>query len=96
MYDGPEQRYCPAGEQRNLSTRQLVVVLCAHTAPHTGAYSATCAGVYEWPVGDDGRRHLQINAQNCLHCKACDIKDPLQNIRWTVPEGGGGPSYTVM
>ncbi|GAY63756.1 hypothetical protein CUMW_228180 [Citrus unshiu] len=39
---------------------------------------------------------LQINAQNCLHCKACDIKDPKQNIKWTVPEGGGGPGYSVM
>lgn len=47
-------------------------------------------------AGDDGQRHLQINAQNCLHCKACDIKDPSQNIRWTVPEGGGGPNYTIM
>lgn len=54
------------------------------------------AGVYEWVAGDDGQRHLQINAQNCLHCKACDIKDPSQNIRWTVPEGGGGPNYTIM
>ena len=53
-------------------------------------------GVYEWVTGEDGAKHLQINAQNCLHCKACDIKDPTQNIRWTVPEGGGGPSYTVM
>jgi len=41
------------------------------------------------------KMQLQINAQNCLHCKACDIKDPLQNIHWTVPEGGGGPSYTM-
>jgi electron-transferring-flavoprotein dehydrogenase len=54
------------------------------------------AGVYEWVTGEDGGKQLQINAQNCLHCKACDIKDPTQNIRWTVPEGGGGPSYTVM
>ena len=42
------------------------------------------------------KRRLQINAQNCLHCKACDVKDPRQNIRWTAPEGGGGPNYTVM
>ncbi|PSC72345.1 Electron transfer flavo -ubiquinone mitochondrial [Micractinium conductrix] len=54
------------------------------------------AGVYEYVAGEDGRQQLQINAQNCLHCKACDIKDPSQNIRWTVPEGGGGPSYTLM
>ena len=53
-------------------------------------------GVYEYVTGADGQRHLQISAQNCLHCKACDIKDPSQNIRWTVPEGGGGPEYTVM
>lgn len=54
------------------------------------------AGVYEYTKGEDNKEHLAINAQNCLHCKACDIKDPRQNIHWTVPEGGGGPSYTVM
>ena len=43
-----------------------------------------------------GCAKLVINAQNCLHCKACDIKDPTQNIQWTVPEGGGGPKYTLM
>lgn len=55
------------------------------------------AGVYEHATDTGtGRPRLQINAQNCLHCKACDIKDPVQNIVWTVPEGGGGPNYTVM
>ena len=39
---------------------------------------------------------LQINAPNCVHCKTCDIKDPLQNIRWATPEGGGGPNYSGM
>lgn len=54
-------------------------------------------GVYEHTQDPKtGRTVLQINAQNCLHCKACDIKDPTQNIRWTVPEGGGGPNYTLM
>ena len=53
------------------------------------------AGVYEYVTDDRGEKTLQINAQNCLHCKACDIKDPTQNIQWTVPEGAGGPNYTV-
>ena len=59
-------------------------------------YPQTAAGVYEYAADEHGCERLQINAQNCLHCKACDIKDPAQNIKWTVPEGGGGPAYTVM
>jgi len=53
------------------------------------------AGVYEF-VTDSGAPRLQINAQNCVHCKTCDIKDPKQNIQWVVPEGGGGPNYPNM
>ncbi len=53
------------------------------------------AGVYE-VVEDGGEKRFQINAQNCVHCKTCDIKDPSQNIIWTVPEGGGGPNYSGM
>jgi len=53
------------------------------------------AGVYEI-VSDNGSNRLQINAQNCVHCKTCDIKDPSQNINWITPEGGGGPNYTGM
>ena len=53
------------------------------------------AGVYEI-VEEDGNARLQINAQNCVHCKTCDIKDPTQNIVWVVPEGGGGPNYPNM
>lgn len=53
------------------------------------------AGVYE-VVEEEGKPRFQINAQNCVHCKTCDIKDPTQNIVWTVPEGGGGPNYPGM
>ena len=53
------------------------------------------AGVYEI-ITLAGKPKLQINAQNCVHCKTCDIKDPLQNIVWTVPEGGSGPNYPNM
>jgi electron-transferring-flavoprotein dehydrogenase len=55
------------------------------------------AGVYEIVREEDGSNpRLQINAQNCVHCKTCDIKDPTQNIKWVVPEGGGGPNYPNM
>jgi len=53
------------------------------------------AGVYE-VVEAEGEQKLQINGQNCLHCKTCDIKDPAQNINWVTPEGGGGPNYPNM
>jgi electron-transferring-flavoprotein dehydrogenase len=51
------------------------------------------AGVYEIVGAEEGEPRLQINAQNCVHCKTCDIKDPTQNIDWVTPEGGGGPNY---
>ncbi len=54
------------------------------------------AGVYEIITDEDGREQFQINAQNCVHCKTCDIKDPSQNINWVCPEGGGGPNYSEM
>lgn len=54
------------------------------------------AGVYEIVENEDGSKRFQINAQNCVHCKTCDIKDPSQNIVWVTPEGGGGPNYPNM
>jgi electron-transferring-flavoprotein dehydrogenase len=54
------------------------------------------AGVYEF-VHEDGKEpRFQINFQNCVHCKTCDIKDPAQNITWTTPQGGDGPNYPNM
>lgn len=66
------------------------------TPSHLAPYLGCLAGVYEYDTTPHGRRRLLIHAQNCLHCKACDIKDPSQNIKWVAPEGGGGPRYTVM
>ncbi|MFC6337385.1 NAD(P)-binding protein [Pseudomonas sp. CCM 7891] len=54
------------------------------------------AGVYEVITQEDGEKRFQINAQNCVHCKTCDIKDPSQNITWVTPEGAGGPTYPNM
>jgi len=54
------------------------------------------AGVYEVVANDDGAEKFQINAQNCVHCKTCDIKEPSQNINWVTPEGAGGPNYPNM
>jgi ferredoxin-like protein FixX len=54
------------------------------------------AAVYEVVDADGGGKRFQINAQNCVHCKTCDIKDPSRNITWTVPQGGGGPNYPNM
>ena len=54
------------------------------------------AGVYEVLENESGDKTFQINSQNCVHCKTCDIKDPSQNITWVVPEGAGGPNYPNM
>ncbi|QDZ20411.1 electron transfer flavoprotein-ubiquinone oxidoreductase [Chloropicon primus] len=88
----------------HLKLRDDQVVYDQNMAVYDGPETRYCpAGVYEYVEDEEAARgedgpslKLQINAQNCLHCKACDIKDPTQNICWTVPEGGGGPSYTLM
>ena len=70
--------------------------LAVNLADYDGPEVRFCpAGVYEF-VEEDEKPRLQINAQNCVHCKTCDIKDPGQNINWVVPEGGGGPNYPNM
>jgi electron-transferring-flavoprotein dehydrogenase len=81
----------------HLTLKDGSVPVSVNLATFAGPESRYCpAGVYEFVKSDDGSDRLQINAQNCVHCKTCDIKDPTQNIVWVVPEGGGGPNYAGM
>ncbi|MFN0164305.1 MAG: electron transfer flavoprotein-ubiquinone oxidoreductase [Burkholderiales bacterium] len=81
----------------HLTLKDASVPVSVNLAQYAGPESRYCpAGVYEYVKNDDGSDRLQINAQNCVHCKTCDIKDPRQNIVWVVPEGGGGPNYPGM
>ncbi|GAA4410306.1 electron transfer flavoprotein-ubiquinone oxidoreductase [Quisquiliibacterium transsilvanicum] len=81
----------------HLTLKDASVPVNVNLAKYAGPEQRYCpAGVYEFVRDDDGTDRLQINAQNCVHCKTCDIKDPTQNIVWVVPEGGGGPNYTSM
>jgi electron-transferring-flavoprotein dehydrogenase len=85
LYDGPEARYCPAG----------VYEFVAADAPTDETPDARSDN-HTTIAALRRRLRLQINAQNCVHCKTCDIKDPRQNIVWVPPEGGGGPNYPNM
>ena len=81
----------------HLTLKDGAVPVAVNLAKYAGPESRYCpAGVYEFVKTDAGADRLQINAQNCVHCKTCDIKDPTQNIVWVTPEGGGGPNYGAM
>ncbi len=81
----------------HLTLKNPAVPVAVNLARFAGPEQRYCpAGVYEFVKADDGGDKLQINAQNCVHCKTCDIKDPTQNIVWVTPEGGGGPNYPNM
>ena len=81
----------------HLTLKDAAVPVGVNLATYAGPESRYCpAGVYEFVESDEGVDRLQINAQNCVHCKTCDIKDPTQNIVWVTPEGGGGPNYAGM
>ncbi|MFL6710706.1 MAG: electron transfer flavoprotein-ubiquinone oxidoreductase [Massilia sp.] len=81
----------------HLTLKNPDVPVKVNLSVYAGPETRYCpAGVYEYVATDDGKERLQINAQNCVHCKTCDIKDPTQNIVWVTPEGGGGPNYPGM
>ena len=81
----------------HLTLKDASVPVDINLAIYAGPEARYCpAGVYEFVQMENGKTRLQINAQNCVHCKTCDIKDPTQNIVWVPPEGGGGPNYPNM
>ncbi|HEY0324452.1 MAG TPA: electron transfer flavoprotein-ubiquinone oxidoreductase [Allosphingosinicella sp.] len=80
----------------HLTLKDASIPTAVNLPDYAGPEARYCpAGVYEF-VEEGGAPRLQINAQNCVHCKTCDIKDPTQNINWVTPEGGGGPNYPNM
>ncbi|NIE65223.1 electron transfer flavoprotein-ubiquinone oxidoreductase [Burkholderia sp. Ax-1719] len=81
----------------HLTLKDANVPVGINLTTYAGPEARFCpAGVYEFVKDDSNADRLQINAQNCVHCKTCDIKDPTQNIVWVTPEGGGGPNYPNM
>lgn len=81
----------------HLHLKDFLVPVEVNLKEYAGPSQRYCpAGVYEFVKDDQGNDKFQINAQNCVHCKTCDIKDPQQNINWVVPFGGDGPNYTGM
>ena len=81
----------------HLQVKDLELQKVSELGVFAGPSTRYCpAGVYEWLENADGTPKYQINSQNCVHCKTCDIKDPNQNINWVTPEGGGGPNYPNM
>jgi electron-transferring-flavoprotein dehydrogenase len=81
----------------HLTLKDASVPVAVNLDKYAGPEARYCpAGVYEFVDAEGGGQRLQINAQNCVHCKTCDIKDPTQNIVWVTPEGGGGPNYAGM
>ena len=81
----------------HLTLKDASVPVSINLTKFAGPEARYCpAGVYEFVKDDNNQDRLQINAQNCVHCKTCDIKDPTQNIVWVTPEGGGGPNYVNM
>ncbi|OZI30393.1 electron transfer flavoprotein-ubiquinone oxidoreductase [Bordetella genomosp. 10] len=84
-------------EPVHLTLKDPTIPVAVNLAKYGGPEARYCpAGVYEFVKDDHGADRLQINAQNCVHCKTCDIKDPTQNIVWVAPQGGEGPVYSGM
>ena len=81
----------------HLQVKDMELQKASELGTYAGPSTRYCpAGVYEWVGVEEGDPRYVINAQNCVHCKTCDIKDPNQNINWVSPEGGGGPNYPNM
>jgi electron-transferring-flavoprotein dehydrogenase len=81
----------------HLTLKDASIPVAVNLKEFAGPEARYCpAGVYEFVGVEEGAPRLQINAQNCVHCKTCDIKDPTQNIVWVAPQGGGGPNYAGM